>query len=320
MLVLCIQGSPRKDGNTSILISSFAEKAKSLDAEVEIIEVSKKIAPCIECNTCEEKGFCPIDDEMQDIYTLFFKSDLVILGTPMFFYAPPAQLKAIIDRSQALWARRYVFRLSDPGRLWRKGFMIALGATKGKNLFEGANLTAKYFFDAIGAEYLGYLGYRKIEKKGDIEKHPKAMDEVRSKAEELISPFIQRKKVLFVCRENACRSQMAYAFARTYFGNKLDVKSAGSMPADKVNPNMIEVMAEKGIDMFYARTQSIEDAVSNWRPDMVISMGCEEECPSIPSAKREEWDLEDPSNKPIQFMREIRDEIERRVKEYFRDL
>ena len=320
MLLLCIQGSPRKDGNTATLTSIFAEEAEGMGIEVEFINIADKdISPCIECGTCEEKGFCPIEDDMQKIYPLFVKADFILIGTPMFFYAPPAQLKALIDRSQALWARRYIFKLSDPGRLWRKGFMIALGATKGKNLFEGANLIAKYFFDAVGAEYLGFLGYRKIEKKGDINKHPKAIDEVREKARELLVPYLKRQKVLFVCTENACRSQMAYAFARAYLGNKLDVKSAGTNPAHKIDPMVIEVMAEKGIDVLYLKPQSVKEAVSNWTPDLVISMGCDDKCSNILSSPIEKWDLKDPRGKSLSFMRQIRDEIEIKIKEQFKD-
>lgn len=319
MFVLCIQGSPRRKGNTAILISEFVDEAKVMGAEVQTVEISKKnISPCIECKVCEKRGYCPIDDDMQQIYHLFVQADLVVIGTPMFFYAPPAQLKALIDRSQMLWSRRYVFKLSDPGRLWRKGLMIALGATKGKNLFEGANLIAKYFFDAISAEYVGYLGYRKIEEKGDILKHPRAISEVREKAKELITPLVKRKKVLFVCKENACRSQMAYAFARTYFGNRVDVRSAGSHPADRINSSVIDIMAEKGIDIAYLRPHSLNEVLSHWSPDLVISMGCEEGCPYIPDASYEEWNIPDPATGSLDFMREIRDRIEARVKGLFK--
>ena len=321
MFILCIQGSPRKDGNTSILISEFMDEAKNLGAEAEIIEIAnKKIFPCIECNTCEEKGFCPINDDMQEIYHLFVKADLVVIGTPIFFYGPTAQLKAIIDRAQALWSRKYILKLSDPGRLWRKGFMITLGATKGRNLFEGVNLIAKYFFDAIGAEYIGYLGYRKIEKKGDILKHPTAIYDIREKARRLVKPFLKRKKVLFICEKNACRSQMAYAFARLYFGNKIDVRCAGSTPTEKLDPIMIQVMKEKEIDLAYLRPQSINEVISKWKPDMVISMGCENKCLFIPKASIQEWNIADPHGKSINFMRSIRDEIEKKIKEAFKGM
>ncbi len=80
------------------------------------------------------------------IYPEIWDSDLIILATPMFFYGPTAQVKALIDRSQALWTRKYVKGLEDPGRKHRKGLFMGVGATKGKNLFDGSKLIAKYFF------------------------------------------------------------------------------------------------------------------------------------------------------------------------------
>ena len=137
--------------------------------------------------------------------------------------------------------------------------------------------------------------------------------DVRREASNLCKPLLNRKKILFLCRENACRSQMAAAFTRYHAGDTFEVASAGSNPADAVNPVMIEVMQEKGIDMAFRRPGTIEEAIENIRPDMVISMGCGDECPVIPGAKREDWDLPDPAGRPIAFMRTVRDEIEKKV-------
>ncbi len=306
MFCLCIQGSPRKDGNTSILIEEFASCVKELGAEAEVINVSEKnISPCIGCRVCEKEGVCPIEDDMQEVYRKLFKADLVVIGTPIFFYGPTAQLKALIDRAQLFWSRRYVFKLSDPGRLWRKGFMITLGATKGRNLFEGVNLIAKYFFDAIGAEYTGYLGYRKIEEKGDILKHKSAIFDIRRKAEELVTPFLKRKKVLFVGNKNLIK--IAYAFTRLYFGNKVDAKIAEESPDKRIDPGLIEIMAEKEIDIAYLCSESMADATESWKPDLVISIG---EAKDL-QGNVEKWDF------PKKDIKLLRDEIERKVKETF---
>jgi len=251
---------------------------------------------------------------MQEVYQLLRKADLVVMATPIFFYGPTAQMKALIDRSQALWARKYTHKLTDPGRKWRKGFMLAVGATKGKNLFEGTELTARYFFDAIGASFEGTLGYRRIEGPGDIKGHPSALADVREKAAALVAPFLERKKVLFVCRENACRSQMASAFAQFNLGDRLEVECAGSEPAQEVNPVMVEAMGEKGIDMAFRKPKPIDQIGDFGKPDLVISMGCEDACPLFPGVRVEEWDLPDPAGKDIAFMREIRDKIEERVR------
>ncbi|MFC1884198.1 NAD(P)H-dependent oxidoreductase [Thermodesulfobacteriota bacterium] len=317
MYIVGLQGSPRKNSNTDILLSSLLDEAKNLGAGISKIEVArKKIEPCRECGTCEKKGFCPIDDEMQQIYPLLRRADLVIMATPIFFYGATAQMKALIDRSQALWSRTYVYKLKDPGRKWRKGFLLAVGATKGKNLFEGVNLTAKYFFDAVGASFDGTIGFKQVEESGAIEKHPTALKEVKEKAKELVSPFLKRKNILFMCRENACRSQMAGAFLRYSAGDKYDVVTAGSEPADEINSTMVSAMEEKGIDMAYIKPRSIDEALENFKPDQIITMGCGDACPFIPGASVEDWDLPDPAGKPIDFMRQVRDEIKKRVESF----
>ena len=321
MFVLGLQGSPRVKGNTNILLSAFLEEVQRLGARTKYLDVAKKnISPCQECGTCEKEGFCPIDDDMQELYQLLRQADIIVMATPIFFYGPTAQMKAVIDRSQALWARKYISSLTDPGRKWRQGFLLALGATKGKNLFEGVSLTAKYFFDAVGASFDGSLTYKQIEGPGDITKHPTALADAREKAGTLVTSLLNRKKVLFVCTENACRSQMASAFAQHHAGDRIEAISAGSAPVEEINPIMEEAMREKGIDMAFRKPKSIEDAARIGKPDLIISMGCEDACPLFPGVPNEEWDLEDPAEKPIEFMRKIRDDIERRVLSLIEDL
>lgn len=321
MFVLGLQGSPRKRGNTASLLSTFLEEAERLGAETRRIEAARMhISPCQECGTCDRKGFCPLKDDMQEVYHLLWRADLIVMATPIFFYGPTAQLKALIDRSQALWARKYTHKLTDPGRKWRKGFLLAVGATKGKNLFEGTEMEAKYFFDAVGAHFEGMLGYRKIEHVGDIDHHPTAFSDARKRAAELVVPELKRKSVIFVCRENACRSQMASAFARFYFGDRVNVASAGSAPAVEVHADMVQAMSEKGIDMAYRKPTSLDAIQEVFHPDLMVSMGCEDACPLFPGVKAEEWDIPDPADKGIDFMRKIRDELERKVSALFADI
>ena len=314
MFVLGLHGSPRTKGNSSILLSTFLNETEKAGAVTHYLNVARKdISPCIECGVCEKKGFCSIDDRMQQVYPLLRRADIIVMASPVFFYGPTAQMKALIDRSQALWARKYVHRLTDPGRKWRRGFLLSLGATKGKNLFEGISHTAKYFFDAVGASFDGSLTYKQIEGAGEIEKHPTALEDVKEKARSLVTPFLNRKKILFVCKENACRSQMASAFAQYHAGDRIEVESAGSAPAQEINPIMEEVMREKGLDMAFRKPKSIEEASSLLKPDLIISMGCEDVCQFFPGIPNEEWDLPDPSGKTIAFMRQTRDDIEERV-------
>lgn len=322
MVVLGLQGSPRKNSNTRFLLQTFMDEAQNRGATTRIIDVGKKhIIPCKEYIVCEKRGFCPIDDDMKhEIYSLLREADVVVAASPIFFYNVTAQLKALIDRSQTLWARKYRLRLNDPLGAYRRGFLLAVGATKGANLFEGVNLTIKYFFDAIGASFEGSLGYRKIEHPGDMEKHPTVHEDIKQSVDMLLKPFMGRKKIMFACRENACRSQMGAAFAQYLGGDKIDALSAGTQPAKGVNPIMVKVMQENKIDMAFRRTRLLNDVVSVWQPEIIVTMGCGEECPVIPGAKVIDWNLPDPAGKPPEIMREVRDEIEKRVAKLIREL
>ena len=129
------------------------------------------------------------------------------------------------------------------------------------------------------------------------------------------------KKVLFVCVENASRSQMAEAFANYYGKGKLTASSAGIKLADKVNPVAVEVMKEKGIDISKAKPKLLTTLLSN-EADLIVTMGCgvAEICPGPFFKTTVDWELEDPKGKPIEKVREIRDEIERRVQKLIAEL
>jgi multimeric flavodoxin WrbA len=188
--VLGIMGSPRIKGNTDLLLEEALKGAKSQGAEVEKIVVDKlEIAPCKEYLGCFKDGNCVIRDDMDDIYPKLLEADVVIIASPMFFYGVSSQAKALIDRCQALWARNHILKQSLPNG-GRKGAFIAVGATKGKRLFEGAILTVKYFFEAIGVEYADELLIRGVDARGEIKEHPIAL----SDAFELGKRVVQAKK------------------------------------------------------------------------------------------------------------------------------
>ena len=119
--------------------------------------------------------------------------------------------------------------------------------------------------------------------------------------------------VLFVCVHNAGRSQMAAGFLRHLAGDAVEVRSAGSLPADQVNPAAVEAMAEVGIDISDQRPKVLTtDAVE--ASDVVITMGCGDVCPVFPGTRYLDWQLEDPAGKGVESVRPIRDEIEGRVR------
>jgi len=124
-----------------------------------------------------------------------------------------------------------------------------------------------------------------------------------------------RPEVLFVCVHNAGRSQMAAAFLQTVAGDRVVVRSAGSAPADDVNPAVVTAMAEVGIDLraLGARPKRLDDAAVR-ASDVVITMGCGDACPVYPGKRYEDWVLADPAGQGVEAVRPIRDEIERRIR------
>lgn len=121
-------------------------------------------------------------------------------------------------------------------------------------------------------------------------------------------------RIIFACIENACRSQMAEGFARYLGGEEFQVSSGGSKPADKINEKAVRVMREKGIDISSQKPISIGSEESK-KSDYVVTMGCgPEACPAPISGKTIEWDIEDPAGKSIEKFREVRNEIEKKVR------
>jgi len=123
---------------------------------------------------------------------------------------------------------------------------------------------------------------------------------------------LSKPTVLFVCVHNAGRSQMAAGFIRHMAGDRVEVLSAGSEPADAINPVAVRAMAEVGIDVSKEKPKLLQDTAVE-QADVVITMGCGDACPIFPGKRYEDWDLEDPAGKSIEQVRPIRDEIGRRV-------
>lgn len=120
--------------------------------------------------------------------------------------------------------------------------------------------------------------------------------------------------VLFVCVHNAGRSQMAAGFLRDIAGDRIEVRSAGSMPADQINPIAVEAMGELGIDIT-AEQPKVLTTEAVQASDVVITMGCGDACPFFPGKRYEDWKLDDPAGQGIDSVRPIRDEIRRRIEE-----
>ena len=127
------------------------------------------------------------------------------------------------------------------------------------------------------------------------------------------------KRVLFVCIENSNRSQMAEAFARIHGGDRVEAFSAGSRPSGKVNPRAIEFMREVGYDLTAHASKSLAE-FNGQEVEVAVTMGCGDECPLVNARRREEWQIPDPKEMPPEQYREVRDLIERKVKELLASL
>ena len=182
MDVLVFLGSPRNKGNSEVLTDALLEGVRQEGGIPEIIRLCDlKISPCISCGGCDKKGKCIVEDDMTQLYEKIISTDKIILASPIFFYGITAQAKAFIDRTQALWNRK---RLLQKKGEWvdnpdRKGFFISVAATRGSRIFEGAVLTMKYGYDAMGMEYAGDFLVSGPDKRSDMAKNETKLAEAK---------------------------------------------------------------------------------------------------------------------------------------------
>jgi multimeric flavodoxin WrbA len=178
--ILAIYGSPRRKGNTTLLLNHAVQGALDTGTQVErIVLRDLKMSPCLEIYGCKETGRCVIQDDFQEVSNQLLACHGVILASPIFFYTVSAHTKILMDRCQSLWVKKYWIDKIPYGQ-WnprRKGLFISVGATKGKRLFEGTLLTLKYFFDILDAELWKALLYRELDFEGDVLKHPEYLQE-----------------------------------------------------------------------------------------------------------------------------------------------
>lgn len=184
MRVLGVYGSPRKGGNTDLLLDQFLKGARHGGHRIRKVYVRElNISPCLACDECETTGKCIISDDMDSVYEALIDAECLVLASPIYFYNVTAQVKTLIDRCQALWYRWKVFN----NRSCRSAFFISVAGTKGKGMFEGAILTVNCFFNAIGFRLKNYWCYSGFDTKGEIEKHPEVLSKIYSAGESLIN-------------------------------------------------------------------------------------------------------------------------------------
>ena len=175
MKILAVYGSPRRKGNTSLLLKESVKGAREAGAEVEEVFLRDlRMSPCLEIYGCRKTGRCVIEDDFQGLYDRILACDGIFLATPVFFYSVSAHTKIFMDRCQSLWVKKYWLEKAarEAGKPARKGLFISAGATQGKRLFEGMLLSIRYFFDAMDVKLWRSLLHRGLDSEGDVLSHP----------------------------------------------------------------------------------------------------------------------------------------------------
>ncbi len=180
MKIIAFLGSPRKEGNTDLLLREAIRGIESSGHGVKTFPLNlMNLKPCQNCGGCEETGECIIEDDMAAIYPEIRGADRIILASPIFFFTVSAQTKILIDRCQSFWCEKYLLRkpLSE-GKYGRKGLLLLVGGMKKDIGIQCSEATAKAFFRTISVPEHASFGYLGVDAKGAILDHPSALKEV----------------------------------------------------------------------------------------------------------------------------------------------
>jgi len=178
--IVAIAGSSRRRGNSDQLLDEVARGAAEAGASVERVVVRKlKMTACTACGMCANTGQCVLQDDMQEVYRLLRASDGIVISTSIYFLGPPARLKAVIDRGQALWVEKHILRKAQPAKYPAKprvGAILGVGAMRGEHIFDGLRLTLRAFLATLDAKIIAEEYHRGLENAGDIRRLPGALE------------------------------------------------------------------------------------------------------------------------------------------------
>ena len=185
--VVAILGSPRKWGNTELLLEEFLKGFKRRKFKVKKIVASElKITPCNNCNRCLKTGKCVFKDDMDKVLKEFKEADYLVIASPIYFTNVPGQLKILIDRCQPLWASTYVLKKPPKAKNKRYGIFLSVCGYPGAKMFNCALRMVKILFKSSGVEFYGKVIAPGVDKKGEILKREEILSKVRRLAEKLI--------------------------------------------------------------------------------------------------------------------------------------
>lgn len=189
MKITAFLGSPRKNGNTELLLKETIRGIATFRLKVKTFNLNlMNIKPCQDCSGCEKTGKCIIDDDMSKIYQKIRAADRIILASPIFFFGLSAQSKIMIDRCQSFWSEKYL--LKKPvleGKYGRKGLLLLVGGMKKEIGVQCSDATAKAFFRTINVPEHKSLSFLGVDTKGAILEHPTALKDAFEAGKELVS-------------------------------------------------------------------------------------------------------------------------------------
>jgi multimeric flavodoxin WrbA len=186
--VLAFAGSPRRKGNTDLLLAELVKGAESKGAQAEtFILQNMKISTCLHCDSCLTTGVCRIQDDMQKVYPLLAEADIIVLASPVQFAGITAPMKAMIDRCQCIWVRKYVLKIPPLAPVKpRRGFFISVAGRRVKDVFEPSVTIVKTWFHVLNIEYSGELLVNGVDEKGAILQHPDIMQKAYEWGQKLV--------------------------------------------------------------------------------------------------------------------------------------
>ena len=188
MKIIAFCGSPRKDGNTEVLLREAVRGIEEAGFSVRVFYLNlMNIKPCQDCGACNETGRCILQDDMEEISSAIRSADRIILASPIFFFALSAQTKAMIDRCQSFWCEKYVLKKPVPGgKFGRKGLLLLVGGMKKEIGIQCAEVCAKAFFRTISVPEHSTLYFLGIDEKGAILNHPTALKDAYEAGKKLV--------------------------------------------------------------------------------------------------------------------------------------
>ena len=196
--VLGISGSPHRHGNTETLLDAFLDGAREAGGEVDkVVLKTMEYAPCQGCNACHKDGICVIEDPLIPLFDRILATDIVVLASPIYTMGITAEMKGFIDRSQYLWAQKYILKTRTYTREHirrHKGIFISTAGTGWENVFSSAFPIMTAFFDIMGFEYHDNIIAKDMDRYKGIRNHPAALADAREKGRRVVAEVARLKE------------------------------------------------------------------------------------------------------------------------------